>query len=230
MIIGIGKSPLADFINRNFRCESVYAYPKFFDDKKLLLSSRTGYISYLKKLIKIHNYIKVALWPDYISYRAAAKIVNLDLLHNITFIVPIHDLKDNEIGEELEAQGFRVFYGYASDKKYRDYSLEEFLGEAKGEKWYLGVSTKRELKEALMFGFQGIDVTGFLIASKNEQRKDPKILRRNLEDLLRTISKPQGRQLTLFDFLEKSTLIGEFTKGIYSISNNIQKMGGESRE
>ncbi|AKA73852.1 hypothetical protein SULI_07970 [Saccharolobus solfataricus] len=202
MIIGIGKSPLADFVNRSFsKYENVYAYPRFFDNKVLLLENRDrAYIHYIKLLIRNIGKVKIALWPDYISYRAAAKIVNLDLLHNINFIVPIHDIKDIEIGEELEAQGFRVFYGYASDNKYRNYELIDFLKIVKGEKWYLGISSKRELKEALTFGFQGMDITGFLLASKNEQRKDPKVLRRNLEDLLRTISKPQGRQSSILEF------------------------------
>jgi hypothetical protein len=203
MIIGIGRSPIADFIIKYYNeyvGKALYPYPLFYDNKKLLLTSTNGYIYYLKELVKLKNIIKVALWPDYISYRAAAKIANLDLLHNINFIVPIHDLKDIEIGEELEAQGFRIFYGYASDKKYRNYELIDFLKIVKGEKWYLGISSKRELNEALTFGFQGMDLTGFLLASKNEDRKDPKVLKRNLEDLLRTISKPQGRQSSILEF------------------------------
>ncbi|WP_016732323.1 hypothetical protein [Saccharolobus islandicus] len=207
MIIGIGRSPLADFINRNFRCESVYAYPKFFDNKVLLLENRDrAYIHYIKLLVKNVSKVRIALWPDYTNLSRVEKVVNLGLLRGISFIVPVHDLSDLEIVDKLRENGFNVYIGYASDRKYRNYELIDFLKAAKGEKWYLGVSTKRELKEALMFGFQGIDVTGFLIASKNEQRKDPKILRRNLEDLLRTISKPQGRQLTLYDFVKLGSL------------------------
>jgi len=207
MIIGIGKSPLADFVNRSFsKYENVYAYPRFFDNKVLLLENRDrAYIHYIKLLIRNIGKVKIALWPDYISYRAAAKIVNLDLLHNINFIVPIHDLKDIEIGEELEAQGFRIFYGYASDKKYRDYSLEEFLGEAKGEKWYLGISTWKELREALRNDFEGGDITGYLLG-KHKDRKNPRVLRERLLELLRYTNKPQGRQLTLYDFVKLGSL------------------------
>ncbi len=128
MIVGIGKGPLADFVNKNFRCEYIYAYPKFFDNKVLLLEKRDrAFIHYIKLLIRNMYRVKIALWPDYTSYKAAARIANLDLLRNISFIVPIHSLSDVEIGEELEAQGFKVFYGYASDKKFRDYEIDEFL-------------------------------------------------------------------------------------------------------
>lgn len=200
MIIGIGKSPLADFLNKCFNYDNVYAYPRFFDEKKLLLSSKTGYISYLKKLVRIHPHVKVALWPDYIPYKTAAKIVNLDLLRNITFVVPVHDLKDIQIGEELEAQGFRVFYGYASDARYRNYEIMEFLEAVDGKKWYLGVSTKRELHEALLFSFDGMDITGYLFGN-NEDRKDREKLKTNIVNLIKVINKPQGKQSSLRDFV-----------------------------
>ncbi|WP_054846818.1 hypothetical protein [Sulfuracidifex tepidarius] len=193
MIIGIGRGPLADFITgyySEYVGEIIFPYPGFYDDKKLLLSSKLGYIPYLKKLVKLHNYVRIALWPDYIKPKVAAKIVKLDLLRNIVFVVPVHSLNDIEIGEELESQGFGVFYGYASDEKYRDYSLSEFLTVIKGDKWYLGVSSKRELKEALVNNFNGLDVTGYLFG-RNEDRKDPKKLQKMLTELLRIISKPQ---------------------------------------
>ncbi|QXJ27108.1 hypothetical protein J5U23_02890 [Saccharolobus shibatae B12] len=201
-MIGIGKSPLANFVIKycnEYIGKVLYPYPLFFDDKKLLLSSKTGYILYLKKLVKLRNYIKVALWPDYIPYKAAAKIVDLDLLQNIVFVVPVHSLSDIEIGEELQDHGFNIFFGYASDKKYRNYELIDFLKAAKGEKWYLGVSTRKELKETILYNFNGLDVTGFLFG-RNEDRKDSRILKKNLEELLRTVSKSQGRQTTLYEF------------------------------
>ena len=200
MIVGIGKGPLADFVNKNFRCEYIYAYPKFFDNKVLLLEKRDrAFIHYIKLLIRNMYRVKIVLWPDYISYKTAAKIANLDLLRNISFIVPIHSLSDVEIGEELEAHGFKVFYGYASDNKYRDYEIDEFLREAKGPLWYLGVSTKKELKELLFYNFDGFDVTGYLFG-RNEDRKDHKVLKKNVEELLRTVSKPHGKQTSLYDF------------------------------
>ncbi len=75
----------------------------------------------------------------------------------------------------------------------------DFLEEFKGEKlWYLGVSTKTELKEALMFNFHGMDVTGFLFG-KNEDRKNALKLRRMLTDFLKQVSKP-GRQSSILEF------------------------------
>lgn len=200
MIIGVGKSPLAIFINKHFNFDNLYAYPKFFDEKKLLLSSKTGYIFYLKRLIKMHHYVKLALWPDYIPYKTAAKVTNLDLLHNITFIVPIHSLQDIKIGEELERQGFKVFYGYASDAKYRDYEIREFLKEVNGLKWYLGVSTKHEFHEALRFDFEGMDITGFLFGS-HEDRKNREKLTLNILNLIKEVNKPQGKQSSILEFL-----------------------------
>ncbi|BDB96984.1 hypothetical protein [Saccharolobus caldissimus] len=200
IIIGIGQGPLADFVKKHGISDKLYPYPAFFDDKIVLLRSKAGYIPYLKKMIFRINEIKIALWPDYIKPETAAKIVDLNLLRNVLFVVPIHDIKDVEIGEELEAKGFRVFYGFASDKKYRDYSLEEFLGEIKGDKWYLGVSSKRELKEALVNNFSGFDVTGYLFG-KHKDRKNPQKLQKMLLELLATINKHQGRQTTLYDFI-----------------------------
>jgi hypothetical protein len=202
MIIGIGKSPLADFVNKNFRCENVYAYPEFFDNKVLLLEDRDrAYIHYIKLLIRNLGRVRIALWPDYTKLSKVEKVVNLGLLKGITFIVPVHSLSDLEIVDELRANNFNVYVGYASDKKFRDYEIVDFLREAKRPLWYLGVSTKKELRELLFYGFDGFDITGYLFGT-NEDRKDPKVLKRNLEELLRTVSKPQGRQTSLYDFLE----------------------------
>ena len=202
MIIGIGKSPLANFVNKNFRYENVYAYPKFFDNKVLLLEDRDrAYIRYMKSLIRNLGKVKIALWPDYTKLSKVEKVANLGLLKGITFIVPIHSLSDLEIVDELRANNFNVYVGYASDKKFRDYEMNDFLREAKGPRWYLGVSTKKELRELLFYGFDGFDITGYLFGT-NEDRKDPKVLKRRLEELLRTVSKPHDRQTSLYDFLE----------------------------
>jgi len=144
--------------------------------------------------------VKIALWPDYTNLSKAEKVVNLGLLKGISFIVPIHSMGDLEIVDELRENNFNVYIGYASDKKFRDYEIDDFLREAKRPLWYLGVSTKKELRELLFYGFDGFDITGYLFG-RNEDRKDPMVLKRNLEELLR-ISKPQGTQTSLYDFLE----------------------------
>jgi hypothetical protein len=200
MIIGIGKSPLANFVNKNFRYENVYAYPKFFDNKVLLLEDRDkAYIHYMKSLIRNLGKVKIALWPDYTSLSKVGKVANLGLLKGITFIVPVHSMGDLEIVDELRANNFNVYVGYASDKKYRDYEMNDFLREAKRPIWYLGVSTKKELRELLLYNFDGFDITGYLFGT-NENRKDPTVLKRNLEELFRTVFNP-SRQTSLYDFL-----------------------------
>jgi len=206
MIIGIGKSPLANFVNKNFRYENVYAYPKFFDNKVLLLENRDrAYIHYIKSLTRNLDKVKIALWPDYTSLHKVEKVANLGILKGITFVVPIHSLSDLEIVDELRTNNFNVYVGYASDKKFRDYEMNDFLREAKRPIWYLGVSTKKELRELLLYNFDGFDITGYLFGT-NEVRKDPDVLKRNLEELLRIVSKPQGRQTSLYDFLENKAI------------------------
>jgi len=137
MIIGIGKSPLSEFIKRNFRYENVYAYPEFFDNKVLLLENRDrAYIHYIKLLIRNLRKVKIALWPDYTSLSKVQKVANLEVLKDISFVVPIHSMSDLQIVDELRSNNFTVYTGY----------------------------------------------------------------KRKLEELFRTVSKPQGRQTSLYDF------------------------------
>ena len=194
MIVGIGRSPIADFIIKYYNeyvGKALYPYPLFLDDKKLLLQGKKA--RYVQRLWANKNVTKIALYPDY-TYEI------LNLPKHILYILPIHDLrKDYELYCKLKEK-YNIWPGYASDAKYRNYSLEEFLETFKGEKlWYLGVSTKTELKEALMFNFQGMDVTGFLFG-KNEDRKNALKLRRMLTDFLKQVSKPQGRQSSILEF------------------------------
>jgi hypothetical protein len=201
MIIGIGRGPLADFV-KNYRISFgyIYPYPEFYDDKNSLLKDRVGYVRYLRRLITIKR-VRIAVWPDYIKPADVSRVVNIELLTKISFVVPIHSLQDISIGETLERKGFDVFYGYASDPKFRDYTLGYFLKFVKGKKWYLGISTWKELREALRNDFEGGDITGYLLG-KHKDRKNPRVLRERLLELLRYTNKPQGRQLTLYDFLE----------------------------
>jgi len=194
MIVGIGRSPITDFIIKYYNeyvGKALYPYPLFLDDKKLLLQGKKA--RYVQRLWANKNVTKIALYPDY-TYEI------LNLPKHILYILPIHDLrKDYELYCKLKEK-YNIWPRYASDVKYRNYSLEEFLEEFKGEKlWYLGVSTKTELKEALMFNFQGMDVTGFLFG-KNEDRKNALKLRRMLTDFLKQVSKPQGRQSSILEF------------------------------
>jgi len=203
MIIGIGRGPLSYFVwkhLREFIGGVVLPYPLFYDAKRDLLTNKYAYINYLRKLQLRRKEVKIAVYPDYIPPNKVH--VNLSLLKSIEFIVPIHSLEDLAIAAELEALGFNIYYGFASEPHYRSYTLNDFIRAVKGKKWYLGISTKRELQEALNYGFDGADITGFLFG-KNEDRKNALKLRRMLTDFLKQVSKPQGRQLTLYDFCGK---------------------------
>ena len=157
-----------------------------------------AYIGYLRKLQVKRNEVRIAVYPDYVLPHKAR--VNLSPLKSIEFVVPIHSLEnDMVIVEELKSLGFKVYYGYASDSRYRSYTLNDFLRAVKGRKWYLGVSTRHELEEALRYDFDGADVTGFLFG-KNEDRKNTLKLRRMLTDFLKQVSKPQGRQSSILEF------------------------------
>ena len=200
MIIGIGKGPLSYFVWKymsEYVCNPLYPYPLFYNAKRDLLTNKHAYINYLRKLQLRRKEVKIAVYPDYIPPNKVH--VNLSILKSIEFIVPIHSLEDLAIAAELEALGFNIYYGFASEPHYRSYTLNDFIRAVKGKKWYLGISTKRELQEALNYGFDGADITGFLFG-KNEDRKNALKLRRMLTDFLKQVSKPQGRQSSILEF------------------------------
>jgi len=206
VLIGIGDSPLADFVKKylydSFVYSYFYPYPKFFDNKALLLGDRErAYIYYFKSLIRNLRKVRIALWADYTPLQKVERVVSsVEILKGIRFIVPIHSLSDFEIADQLRENGFSLFVGYASDKTSRDYEVFDFLKVARDETWYLGVSSKRELREALLHNFNGLDVTGYLFGS-NKERTDKKKLIKELEELVRTVTRPRGKQTTLFEFV-----------------------------
>ena len=79
--------------------------------------------------------------------------------------------------------GFKVYYGYASDSCYRSYTLNDFLRAVKGRKWYLGVSTRHELEEALRYDFDGIDITDYVLG-RNKDRKNSSLLKERVKELI----------------------------------------------
>jgi hypothetical protein len=187
-------------------CNPLYPYPLFYDAKGDLLTSKLAYIGYLRKLQVKRNEVRIAVYPDYVLPHKAR--VNLSPLKSIEFVVPIHSLEnDMVIVEELKSLGFKVYYGYASDSRYRSYTLIEFLRAVKGRKWYLGVSTRHELEEALHYDFDGVDITGYVLG-KNEDRKNALKLRRMFTDFLKQVS-PVGKQSTIYDFVKLPSLTGE---------------------
>jgi len=199
MILAMGHSPVVKYLQKLDRPSNFFIYTEFYDSKKDLLEKR--YNNYIRKLWELRTTIKIALYPDYVK-----RILSVP--KNISYIIPIHDLSDVEVADKLREAGFDVWIGFASDKRYRNYEIEDFV-KANYKKWYLGVSTKHEVREALLYNFQGFDITTFLFG-KHEDRKDSKKLASNILNFVKEISKPQGRQLTLYDFCGKlGSLTGE---------------------
>lgn len=199
MIIGIGKSPLSYFVWKymsEYVCNPLYPYPLFYDAKGDLLTSKLAYIGYLRKLQVKRNEVRIAVYPDYVLPHKAR--VNLSPLKSIEFVVPIHSLEnDMVIVEELKSLGFKVYYGYASDSRYRSYTLNDFLRAVKGRKWYLGVSTRHELEEALRYDFDGIDITGYVLG-RNNIRKDSGRLKRRVKELIMKVKQKRITDFTVF--------------------------------
>ena len=188
MKLAVGHGPIADFVRRE-KMELI-AFPEFFDNKRLLLQGRVR--EYVRALLKNYRQIKYALYPDY-YYK------ELDLPTSITYVYPVHKLSEADFIKGLQRK-YNIIPGYASDPRFRDYSITDFTETFKGPKWYLGVSTWKEIREALLFGFDYADITGFLLG-RFHQIKDRDYLRRRIRELLKLVSKPQGRQSSILEFL-----------------------------
>ncbi|BAB66397.1 hypothetical protein STK_13380 [Sulfurisphaera tokodaii str. 7] len=187
MELAIGYNPLI----KKLQVDGYIIYPRFFDDKKALLIRR-DYKGYLKKLWSNKDKIQIAIYPDNID-----RI--LPIPRNIRYIVPVHDLSQIEIADKLRENNYNVLLGYASDSRFRNYTIEDFIKHSRYEKWYLGISTKRELTEAVRYGFNYGDIT-LMLLGKFEQIRDPNYVIRKLKELLR-YTRPQGRQTSIYDFL-----------------------------
>ncbi|MCY0882254.1 MAG: hypothetical protein OWQ50_00170 [Acidianus infernus] len=195
MILAIGRSPLCEFIREQNL--NIITYPEFFDNKKLLLKG--GVRDYITSLLRHYKQVKYALYPDY-YYRD----INLpqQIAEKITFIYPVHKKSEVEFIEKLKSK-YNIIPGFASDDKYReDYDIYWFVDTFREKKWYLGISTWRELREAKRFNFFGGDITGFILG-RHEDRKNPTTLSIKLKEIIEYVSRPQGKQLTLFNFLKK---------------------------
>jgi hypothetical protein len=178
-------------------------YPEFFDSKKDLLQG--NYHNYIRKLWTLRKEIKVALYPDYVY-------TVLPLPKEIEYIIPVHEINERVVSlyNDLINKGYKIWLGYASTPKFRDYTIlefNEFSKKLNTKTWYLGISTWREFKEALQWNFDGIDITTMLLG-KFEQIKNYDYVKRRITELLQLISKP-GRQLTLYDFVKLGSLTGE---------------------
>jgi hypothetical protein len=186
MILAVGHGPLADLIRREKL--GLVAFPEFFDNKKLLLQGRVR--EYVRALFKNYKHIRYALYPDY-YYK------ELDLPRSITYVYPVHKLSEADFVKELQRR-YTIIPGYASDPGFRDYNITDFMETFKEPKWYLGISTWRELREAILFNFDYGDITGFLLG-KFSQIKDRKYVRARVTELLKYVNSPY-KQTSLLDF------------------------------
>lgn len=127
----------------------VLIYPEFFDDKNALL--RSDRVSYVLRLLENRDRVVVALWPDYMAEDRFG-LCSYDVL----WVYPLHSLREvDRLPQCIE------FLGFASERSLRDYTLAQFLDVAKQlgyRTWFLGASS-RELRLALVCGFDGVDVT-----------------------------------------------------------------------
>jgi len=191
MILALGYNPL---IQKLQDVTGYIVYPKFFDNKKALLIER-NYKKYLRELWFNRNKIEVALYPDNINYV-------LPVPKNIAYVVPIHTLSQLEIADKLRENNYKVIAGYASDQKYRDYTIQDFIKASKYQNWYLGISTKHELKEALFYSFDYGDIT-LMLLGRFRQLRDVNYVRRKLKEIQQLVSKSHGKQSSILDFFVK---------------------------
>ena len=162
-------------------------FPRFFDNKKKLI--KRDYKSYIYDVWRLRNVIEYAIYPDYVREE-------LPLPKHIKYIYVIHELEKDADAFFRLREKFYLIAGYASGEKYRDYTLQEFMQTFRDtEKWYLGISTKRELKEAVLNRFDYADITTMLLGSFKDLR-DYNYVKRKMIELYHVV---QG--------LEKQTIL-----------------------
>ncbi len=174
MKLAIGNTYFQKKFATDTEINSLYiVYPRFFDNKKKLI--KRDYKSYIYDVWRLRNIIQYAIYPDYIREE-------LPLPRNIKYIYAIHELEKDAKAFFTLSGKFSLIAGYASDEKWRDYSLKEFLSTFRdAEKWYLGISTKRELKEAVYNKFDYGDITTMALGSFKDLRDYNNVKRKMIE-------------------------------------------------
>jgi hypothetical protein len=167
-------------------------YPEFFDDKRALLKG--GWRPYVRALIRHRQKIRMALYPDY-----ATAALTMSVPRNIEYVVPVHDLSAFEVVDRLLSDNYIAWAGYASDPKYRNYTMDGFLSAADGRGiWYLGASTMHELREAILNNFGGVDVTGYILGNNNT-RRDARLAAAKVREIALRTASVEGRQIRLME-------------------------------
>jgi len=141
MIIGLGEHPrrvlkmLREYFKNN---PNIIIYPEFFDDLRKLVSG--NYRSYIRKLIKIRNIVKIAVWPDYL-HRIPPPFTTLT---HIIWIYPLHHMSELSFVLKLSDK-FNLFLGFPNRDELRDYGLTRFITVAEEyslKTWLLGLKPK----------------------------------------------------------------------------------------
>jgi hypothetical protein len=146
----------------------------------------------VRALIRHRKKIRVALYPDYAT-------AILPVPRNIEYIVPVHDLSAFEVLDRLVANGYTVWAGYASDPRYRDYTMWDFKAAANGFRtWYLGASAMWELHEAITNNMDGVDITGYIIGN-NDIRKDAIRAPAKVKEIALRVASVAGEQIRLIE-------------------------------
>jgi hypothetical protein len=174
MEIAIGKNPFYKLLKKDFEDEFII-FPEFYDNMKLLIKQK--YDNYIKQIWKYRKIIKFAVYPDYV-YKLFV------LPENITYIYPLHSFKQLNFVEKLK-QKYKIIIGYCSNYKYRDYTLHQFLKRINEPKWYLGISSQSELREAIKY-FEYGDITLILLGSYYQIRNYDYV-KKQLNNLKKTV-------------------------------------------
>mgnify|MGYP001772664819 FL=1 len=189
MKLAVGNTYFQKKFVNDAEISSLYIiYPRFFDNKKKLI--KRDYKSYIYDVWRLRNVIEYAIYPDYVREE-------LPLPGHIKYIYVIHELeKDTKAFFTLNGK-FKLIAGYASDERYRDYTLQEFLRTFRdAEKWYLGISTKWELREAVLSRFNYGDITTMLLGSFKDL-KDYNYVKRKMIELYHAVHELE-KQTVLF--------------------------------
>jgi hypothetical protein len=181
MIIAIGNNPFCNLLHNDDEISKHFiVYPAFYDNLKALIKG--NYESYVKQLWRKRKFIRYALYPDYVY-----KIIPLP--KSITYIYPVHSLSEYDFISRLKKE-YNIIAGYCSSPKLRDYSIKQFIQMFPYSKWYLGISTKHELKEAIRYNFDYCDITLMLLGSFNKIKKYSYV-KEKLKELFELINHPK---------------------------------------
>jgi len=165
MHLAIGQTYFRKQLAEDLELNKLYIiYPRFFDDKRTLLSGK-GYSGYIVKLWEMKNKIEYAVYPDYVHEL-------LFVPKSTTYIYVIHDFDADAKAYFQLKQHLNLIAGFPSDDESKNYSIDEFIERFKNEKkWYLGVSARWRLKQAIEYQFDYADITLMALGSFKDIKK-----------------------------------------------------------